>query len=914
MSSNIRATINLVNSGKKFPAVSLVKNNPEIAATISKLVRPRDKALYDNFGNRTITAPDQNNFANISRDVAEKTKDAESITQLFPDTELSAQILISSILSPKDMSKSELTYVAGEGLKSSEISSLLVSKIKEYFTRVYKIEPLLPKILRQILFGPGSYPLVVLPENSVDDLINGTSKITMEGLSELVNKDGTFRNLGFLGNRDTKKSNGLNVVMESINVTSFSGNYNHKISDDNGIALEYITVTDNQHVLKMPKVVEKNRKIQVSNILRNNSKLGTVALEDKQKKLNDSELSQLLYKSRHVNAKPFVKIKTNSELSREPVGNPLILKLPSESIIPVFTPGDEEKHVGYFVIIDAEGNPINRNSQSDHFDDLQSRINSSTNNMSSYLLNRAKKTFGDSLTNITVTQASKVYADIIESDLLARLRNGIYGNNISIGRNEEVYRIMLSRVFQNQFTQLLYIPIELVTYFAYKYDERGIGKSLMDDMRILNSLRAMVLFSKVMASLKNSIGRTVVDLKLDERDPNPQKTIETAIHEISKTRQQYFPLGLSTPGDLVDWIQKSGYEYTFSGHPGIPDTSVQFSEKNSNYTKPDDTLEDDLRKRAIMATGLSPETVDNGFSAEFATTVVANNILLAKRVLQIQEVFIPQLTDHIRKVISNDGTLFRELREIVKENIAKVKDDSEIDIEVFKDNEELITHYVVSEFISNLTVTLPEPNSVTLENQMHAFDLYMESLDKALPFFVSTEILIQDFSGEVASKADEIKNIIKAYFCRKWLAENNVLPELSDIVITDEEGNPMLDFVKIQSEHINGLTKSIIKLMERTHKVGAAADKDIANITGGEELSESSASAPDTSSSGSMDSGGSDFGMGGDMDFGMGDSGGDFGSTEETTDNNTDENKDNEEDKENKDNSGNGELPDLASL
>lgn len=907
MSNNIRATISLVNSGKKFPAVSLVKNNPEIAAAISKLIRPRDKTQYDNSGNRTISAPDQNNFSNISKDIAEKTQDAQSITQLFPDTELSAQILISSILSPKDMSKSELTYVSGDGLKSSEISSLLVSKIKEYFTRVYKIEPLLPKILRQILFESGSYPLVVLPENTVDDLINGSSKITLEGLSELVNKDGTFRNLGFLGNRDTVKQSGLSLVMESINVTSFSGNYNHKVTDNEGKALEYITVTDNPHVLKLPRVVEKNRKVQVTSILRNNSKLGSMSLEDRQKKMTDSELSQLLYKSRHTNAQPFVKVKTNNELAREPVGNPLILKLPSESIIPVFTPGDEEKHVGYFVIIDAEGNPVNRNSQSDHFDDLQSRINSSTSNMSSYLLNRAKKTFGDSLTNITVTQASKVYADIIESDLLARLRNGIYGNNISIGGNEEVYRIMLSRVFQNQFTQLLYVPIELVTYFAYKYDERGVGKSLMDDMRILNSLRAMVLFSKVMASLKNSIGRTVVDLKLDERDPNPQKTIETAIHEISKTRQQYFPLGLSTPGDLVEWIQKSGYEYTFSGHPGIPDTSIQFSEKNSNYTKPDDTLEEDLRKRAIMAVGLSPETVDNGFTAEFATTVVANNILLAKRVLQIQEVFIPQLTDHIRKIILNDGTLFRELRDIVKENIDKVKDDSDIDIEVFKDNEDMITHYVVSEFTSNLTVTLPEPNSVTLENQMHAFDLYIESIDKALPFFVSTEILVQDFSGEVSAKADEIKNIIKAYFCRKWLAENNVLPELSDIVITDEEGNPMLDFVQIQSEHINGLTKSIIKLMERTHKVGVAADKDISNITGGEELTESSASAPDTSGGSSDFGGGDDFGMGGDMDFGSDDSTGDTGTTEEPTD-------DNEENKDNKDDSGSGDLPDLASL
>ena len=431
------------------------------------------------------------------------------------------------------------------------------------------------------------------------------------------------------------------------------------------------------------------------------------------------------------------------------MGAPLVMKLPSEAVIPVFTPGNEEQHVGYFVLIDSEGNPVNKNSDNNHFDDLQMRINNSSNNMSSYLLNQAKKTVSADCTSLNVQQATRVYADIIEADLMARLRNGINGSNVKIARNEEVYRIMLSRTFQNQYTQLVYIPIDLITYFAYKFDNRGIGKSLLDDMRILNSLRAMVLFSKVMATIKNSIGRTQVALKLDEKDPNPQKTIETAIHEVSKTRQQYFPLGLSTPGDLVDWVQKSGYEYTFTGHPGLPDTSIEFSEKNSSYAPPDTDLEDDLRKRAIMATGLSPETVDSGFSAEFATTVVANNILLAKRVLQIQEVFIPQITDFVRKLILNNGSLINELKETIKSNLDKVKENDNIEEEVFLANTDLIVTSILATFIEDLEVNLPQPNSITLENQMAAFDTYVESLDKALNFYISSEMLTSSFAGKL---------------------------------------------------------------------------------------------------------------------------------------------------------------------
>lgn len=862
MKSDLNSALSVVNSGKNIPAIQLVRDNPELAAAISKLIAPRDKPNHDNRGNRTITPPNQTNFLNISQDIAQKAHDAESIMQLFPDMELSEQILISSILSPKDMSKVELTFVAPDDLKSPEIASALITKIKDYFNQVYKIEPLLPKILREALFETGSYPIAVIPENSVDDLINGSSRITLEAIAEITTKEGNFKNIGILGNPVQQTTTPkLAIAAESFSSVSFQGQYQHSIKINDTVSIENLSVTDNFHALKLSKLLQKKRSQQIRSTIDSNSKLTGLGLESTSKKLSDAQLTGLLYKNKATGSSSFIKVKTNDELGRKPVGMPLIMKLPSEAVIPVHTPGDETKHVGYFVLIDGEGNPLNKNSEMNHFGDLQSRINagvSGSNNMSSYLLERAKKSFGDNCTALSVDQATKVYADIIEADLLARLRNGVYGSNFNISRNEEVYRIMLSRTFQNQYTQLVYIPVDLVTYFAYKFDNRGIGKSLLDDMRILNSLRAMVLFSKVMAAIKNSIGRTQVDLKLDERDPNPQKTIETAIHEISKTRQQYFPLGLSTPGDLVDWIQKSGYEYTFSGHPGLPDTSINFSEKNSSYSPPDNDLEEELRKRAIMATGLSPEMVDNGFSSEFATTVVANNLLLSKRVLQIQEIFIPQVTDHIQKVVMNDGSLFAELVGIVKDNFAKLKSENEIDEDLLKENEVFICQSVVSGFIRGLTVALPQPNSVTLENQMTAFDAYVEALDKALTFYISSEVLTESFSGEAASRADELKNIVKAYFCRKWLVENNVLPELADLTIQSEDGTPVLDFASIQADHVNGIVKSVVIALDKMHRVGAAADKDIERITGGEDLGASSASPPDNDFSSSSNDTGTD--------------------------------------------------------
>jgi hypothetical protein len=169
--------------------------------------------------------------------------------------------------------------------------------------------------------------------------------------------------------------------------------------------------------------------------------------------------------------------------------------------------------------------------------------------------------------------------------------------------------------------------VEFVSYFAFDYYENGIGKSLLDNLKIITSIRAILMFARVMAHLKSSINITTVNLTLDEHDPDPQRTVEIAIHEVLRMRQQYFPLGINSPTDLVDWVQRAGVEFSFEGHPGLPNTKFDFDIKNMQHTIPPSDFEEELRKQTYMALGLSPETVDNGFNSEFATTVVANNIL-----------------------------------------------------------------------------------------------------------------------------------------------------------------------------------------------------------------------------------------------------------------------------------------------
>jgi hypothetical protein len=460
---------------------------------------------------------------------------------------------------------------------------------------------------------------------------------------------------------------------------------------------------------------------------------------------------------------------------------------------------------------------------------MQTQLSSSTGSLSSFLLQKAKRNLINTDTrNLSVPQATQIYSDIVEADLVERLKNGLYGRKVNLSRSNEIYRIMLARSLANQYTRLVYIPAELASYFALKHYDNGVGKSYLDDLKILTSLRAILLFSKVMALTKNSIAVTHVNMTLDPNDPDPQKTVELAVHEIIKMRQQYFPLGINSPIDLVDWIQRAGFEFTFEGHPGLPQTKFDFDTKNMQHAIPDTELEETLRKQTLMAIGLSPETVDNGFSSDFATTVIANNVLLSKRVTQIQNQFTPQVTEYVRKILANDTYIRAECLAIINENKALVeKYLSDEDKEKFNNNVEAGIVDFYEQFIDTIEIGLPKPDVTTIQTQTEAFNEYSDSLDRALESWINTEFLSSEVIGEVSGVMDVLKSTFKAFFLRKWMSENGFLPELADITSTDEDGNAAIDLYQVMKDHNEGLMRSAVKYVQSMKPMKTAADEDL---------------------------------------------------------------------------------------
>lgn len=893
--NNVSDLIKRLGTNKgRIPALSLVQSNPEHAANISKLIRDTTGGAFDISKKNSELNLNAAQMQSISESIRARTKDNEAIIQLFPDIELAIQIMVSSILSPKDMTKNELIYKTTEVIFPTELLAQLNDVVKTELDGHYHLKDHLQFILREVLYETGAHVRLVLPESIVDEMINERSQVSLEGMVDVFDDKKNIRNIGFLGNgfsnKDTKRTHALEnffagtltqdvkpkilmdtAALEEIDVSIIKEMAKiapKGFSDkDSSFCLENLEVSDNFNFLKLPEVMRVGNRQKVKAITKlhrqQKSKYALEAIDNKSGKMKMSvmELSSVLYKDQSRDYEHLMVLPSGYNAKRRSVGRGLEMKIAPESVIPVFRPGNPSDHIGYFVMTDIEGNPVNRDSQNGDADGLAGLLANQSNNqnMSSLLIDKAHKNLVASNASPMLDNITAVYASIIENDLLERLRNGAYGMGASIANNAEIYRVMLARAIKGKMTRLIYVPVEYTSYFAVKYFPNGVGKSFMDDVKNLTSIRAILLFSKVMAQVKSSINVTKVKLKIDPMDPSPEKTIEMAQHEVAKMRQMYFPLGINSPVDLTDWIQRAGLEWEFEGHPGIPDTGFEFSTDNFKHELPDETLEENLRKQTYMAFGIPPEMVDNGFNAEFATTAVQNNILLSKRVANIQDIFVKQLTQHGCRIIRTDQVISEQLKDIFRENKGLLeKSLSDEEKTAMVENEENFYEAMVEKYLTVLSLELPRPDVTTLETQSLAFDKYEEAVGKAIEYWISEKVANGDFTGEIGSKMDALKDMYVAIKMREWMASNNYLPELADIINSDEDGEPIVPVMELQKTHTESLIRSFVGYAHQMLPIKEAADKDLQNMNVEPGDNSSTDTSTDTSGGGEL----------GDLDFG----------------------------------------------
>lgn len=825
-------------ASKNLPNIpQLVNSNPQAAAILAKLntSQSANQKPYSAY-----------NFEEIAKSTASRLRNNESITQLLPDLEIAIQIMTACILDPNGMLDNTIVYKAPSINMTSNVMSLIINTIKKYIASNYDVEENLPKIIREALFTKGAYVEAIIPEASLDRLINNNpTRFNQESAGHML------RSINLSLDLDMQHTLGRPTVWE-MNTEAFKATYS-TIGTDNK-ALEKFTkrsngmnvvqlsesdlgfeITDNYSILASSKYVLK----QMQNNQRKKYGLNTnLESEDK-----ESYLDTLFRNNSSLGWSDTEMVLRYDETARDSIGKPLVLKLPVESVIPIFASNNPSMHIGYFVLVDELGRPLDIVSELEALDDSDACGNRTgqAKDMKTALIHRAKHGLFGALKDVPKVQDMEVlYNDIVDHMIKSRLRNSDFEDLVDIKESADIYRVMLNRALAAKKTKLLYLPVDLVQYYAFDYRSNGTGASLLERTLVLVSMAGMLLYANVKSSIQSAVPITDINITLDEQDTNPLATAEAFLSEMIRANNVSFPLGMTDPLYLQDWVIRSGFRTKITS-PYLPNMEIDRSTETGVRGDVIDSSRDTYNNivgMIVKSLSMSPEIIEQGYKEDFAATVLAKNKLFAKRVIQFQNQLMPMITDHIRKILVNDPIIGNEIKEVVisnkdaiKKGLKAYKATQEEDVENLLDNikDKDLADYVLKIFQTSLKVELPSPSFGDENEKASALSGFMSSLDTVLDSIYVEGMFDNTNVGKGTDVIDKVKSMVKSGLIQEWLIENNYMTNVLDWYTKQDDGtlkDPLLEnnlvfASSVLKEYINYINKNLTE----TNKLNKAYEK-----------------------------------------------------------------------------------------
>ena len=857
-------------------------------ATKSKMVKRKT-------GTPLLNAYDA--FNKVSKKRSSVAIDAKAIREMLPEVKLVENLIIDSILSPNDLTNVEPRWrLENSRFSNSSVVSQVLDIIEDHFINSHKIKPRLKRYLKNVLFNYGSQTIVVLPESSIDHLINKDTNDTI-GLESFKRKAHTElkdlgKNLGILGkgldfSKSLKEQKRKDLGLESIFENHTSYELNPEVN-----SLGYC-VHDNPGLLKLPEVSKTLRKVLEA------ERLGKIGLESYsivsgyRSPLNGSYGSgsstgsftltkpaakakiDALYKDKGNTYRELEKIEPQSRLERESIGHPIQYEPSAEAVIPITIPGTPDEKLGIIVLLGEDGNPLAIDSEISRWNTVASSYDSSLDTSGSDNDEQASNTIRSSFTKVygqknttdkqTLGQLKELYSQLVVDDLNQRMVEGIYGQTVSISAHENIFKVMMARHLSNMSTRLLYIPSSLVTYIAFEYNDDGTGRSLTEDVKLIASYRSMVMMATVLAQIKSSINHTKLRIKLDEDDMEPDDAVRHALEEYA-AYQAAMPFGNTSYHQQYSYFQQAGVSVEVDGNENYIDMKVDKEITQNRYEAPDSELSERLRKDFLSAYGVTTEHLDQILTSDTATAVKAATAIFTKNVQNYRKDFNYFMTDYTRKYVANSQPLRKSIEEIILDHKEELPPEIS---EFIKENDNNIK-LAINDLIRELVFELPDEAVNLTEAAVQGFDSFSNFVDKWVEVNIP-DTIINDLGIEIGDSSDSVVSMLqtaaKSTILRQYLQDNGLGSQFDELLFGDEDEST-LD--KVAANHFKSISGILLNMAKKIGEIRNEAKATMETVDVGmteEELDNIDSSSPDTSSGDDSDPfGADDFGSGDDLE------------------------------------------------
>lgn len=724
----------------------------------------------------------------ISDDVQTRKFEAEQMKRLAPEIEQASAIMIPSILAPNDLQDNTLSFTTScADLQSEEIIGKVNAFLTEYFSDNLELNKKLAEWLDTILYGAGSKPILILPELYLSNMIKANLFAAAEEFGGLE---------AYLLNHDLF-SEGSGNVKPKFSECILDQKSKLKVYDNlkgaNEALLAEADEKPDKTETKVTKELTAIEKILVKHIAANEdivtihedpSVAGLSALKQKyNKKKRDQKVQNMFQQFEDVKFKPeelisFDDIGYNEE---DELGHPMVLELPPESVIPIHTPGTPSDHIGYFIMLDKHGNPVNATKEPDK--DKGSILKSSFHAM---FQTKGAQNLSDMLVETTDYEGSvvKVYEQMLDSYIQKTL-NAMTIENVDISKNQYIYKCMFRRFLEKKKTKLVFVPKEFLIYYRFAHNFDGTGKSKLEDIKFIMSLRITLMISKIMAAMDEAVVRQKLNLTFDEKISNPLEIMKKVKSRFIESKIVNFTYN---PAQVVKSIADRGLTIIPNQIPGLEDFAIETEDNQSSKQRPDETLMEDLDRWFTLGLGPPPSAFNNLSEDEYSRSVATTNLFFSKQIRNYQDLVCGFTTQLVKTYIQFSKPLKEQLKELLKDKADDDKTSATTGDDGSGSVEETVLTKRLEEVIANLKAVLPPPNIAPDKAQFEEFKEYQDIIESMVDTMYSTELLEKD--RDASEELTMIKAYVRSQMMREYLNTSGfgnsvALPEMQTMATTD---------------------------------------------------------------------------------------------------------------------------------
>lgn len=761
----------------------------------------------------------------VSKSNNDWVQQSDAIRVLTPEIDRSAEIMVSSILSPTDMQSDTVNVICDGTDLGEEIETKVGEELTNYFNDKLELGDLVYRYTREALYGSGSCAIMVLPPRNIDILNNAVD-------NDLI-KAGVLKT----SKKSRQKVTADNTALMSPSMESAFASTESLIgtSKADTISMEAMIEQDflmsieasNPFIgVKPSEVVTKSKeaRTQILNLFKDSKSHFVMSSDISGLRKGKDHLSDVTSKLTEDIEKHFLFDKDSPTFLIDPddseseIKNPAIIEIPTRAVVPVIIPGSPDKHVGYFVLVDQWGTPMVEGEGNNPPGFGPKKLTESATQAAFGAPNLYR--FGSNITDEQRYDITNTIFGITFKHLMENKLDDFGLSGTTIGEYDAVTACMFRNLLMRKKCVLVFVPEPLMVYYRFDHRPDGTGKSITESMNTMLALRTVLLMSYIMAATENSIDNKVISVAVDEKQTNLQQYLDMVRNAYVAKRMMRFDINpLTVQQDL---IQKS-LTILPKGIKGISDSlDVQTEHRSSGAIMPDDGLLEKITNWIITWLQVPHSALNHLSENEYSRSVASTNLFFSNNVKGKQKIVIKHTSKFIRLYTRYSPYLKDKLINILKTTEKTAKDaasgeaangspKSNINVEV---NDESIRKNL-SKIISCIKTTLPSPKIVVDKAQYDEIDKYIDTVEKICDFIYHDDLIagenISDLTDTLKMmKANVRSGMVRDYIDNIGFQSSYELPYPEDINFNDTR-----DLIQLLSNQRKGINDWMTFIVEK---------------------------------------------------------------------------------------------------